>query len=208
MKARLEFQRNAHVLDSNAREIGSLERVVVDSKTREVTHVVVREGPLFNKKDKVVPIDLVAEATNDQILLVPETGDPDQLTPFEEQQIVDEGGKASNSPTPPRPVIMPGYSSSGMMSPIMPVEPIVIETVRNIPEGTVALKEGAKVLTADEKPIGKVERVVADSAGDRITHMIVSAGMFGRESRMIPVDMVMTIDEGEVRLRVKKDAFE
>ena len=211
MKAQLEFQRNAHVLDSDARQIGSLKRVVVDSVTREVTHVVVRKGSLFNfnKKEKVVPIGFVAEAMDDQVLLSAEAGDPENLPAFEEQQIVGEVGKASDSPPAPRqPFILPGYPSGGVLIPPEPVEQFLIETVQNIPEGTVAMKEGAKVITAEGEPIGNVERVLADPAADRITHLIVSAGTFGRESKMVPVDMVMTIDEQEVRLRVEKDTLE
>lgn len=211
MQTLLQFQRHAHVLDSNARQIGSLERVVVDSATREVTHVVVRKGSLFtlNKEEKVVPIGFVTEALDDLVLLSAEAGDAEQLPPFEQQQIVDEAGKATDAPAvPPQPMFMPGYPSAGILVPPEPAERFYTETVRNIPEGTVAMKEGAKVLTAEGKSVGKVERVLAEPEADRLTHLVVATGTFGTESKVVPVDMVRTIDEDEVHLSVEKDALD
>jgi sporulation protein YlmC with PRC-barrel domain len=209
MQTLLQFQRNARVLDSNARPIGSLERVVLDSKTREVTHVVVRKGFLLNKDEKVVPIGLVVEAMDDQVLLSSATGDLEKLTPFEEEHIVDEAGKAWDASTPPtQPLFLTGSAYGGVLSSPQPVDHFVTETVQNIPEGTVAMKEGAKVITAEGKSIGNVERVLADPLVDRVTHLIVSAGRFGRESKMIPVDLVTKIDEDEVRLRVEKESLD
>ena len=42
---------------------------------REVTHIVVRQGGLFAKEEKVAPIDMAARTTADEIDLRGEAGD-------------------------------------------------------------------------------------------------------------------------------------
>ncbi|MEW5938870.1 MAG: PRC-barrel domain-containing protein [Chloroflexota bacterium] len=203
MVATMQFQKNAHVLAANDREVGELERVVVKPATNEVTHIVVRHGSLFKKKDKVVPIGLVAEATKDQVVLKAETGDPESLPPFEEARIVDERGRAGRASSNVPPHVLPGYSG-GALFPPDPNDLIVTERVRNIPEGTVAMKEGAKVVAAEGERVGQVERVLAEPSEDRITHLLISSGLAAKARKLIPIRWVDSIDEDLVRLRVKK----
>jgi hypothetical protein len=44
-----------------------------------------------------------------------------------------------------------------------PICPYVVKTERQIPEGTVALEEGAKVIGSDGEHVGKIERIFTDS---------------------------------------------
>lgn len=207
MKSQMRFQRNAHVLDANAREIGKLNRVVVDTKTREVTHVVVRKGSLFKKEDKLIPIGMVAETVKDQVLLSPDAGDAERLPLFEETQFVSES-RGSEAPAV-QPTIMPGGGAGSVAVVSDPVKPVVTETVQNIPRGTVAMKEGARVVTAEGQEVGKVEQVRAGPETDRMTDLLVSSGgMFTREEALIPADLVKSIDEDEVRLHVNKASLE
>ena len=89
-----------------------------------------------------------------------------------------------------------------------PGEEFVTRIEQNIPEGMVAMKEGAKVITADGKNLGKVERVLADSSVDEITHLLISTGMFTKEKRLIPMQWVESVSEDEVHLRLNKDSIE
>src|SRR6185295_19741970 len=89
-----------------------------------------------------------------------------------------------------------------------PGEKFVTQIEQNIPDGTVALKEGAKVITADGKHVGNVERVLADSSVDQITDLVISTGLINKEMRLIPIKWVMTVDEDTVHLRVKKASIE
>jgi hypothetical protein len=73
---------------------------------------------------------------------------------------------------------------------------------QNIPEGTVALKEGAKVLTADDKHIGNVDRVLADPSDERATHLIITQGLLTKEKKLIPMEWVMMLGEESVHLNV------
>lgn len=79
-----------------------------------------------------------------------------------------------------------------------------METERNIPEGTVPLKTGAKVIAADGKGVGRVEGVITASPQDRATEIVVARGGLLRKKRKIrlPIRWVEEVREGEVRLTV------
>jgi hypothetical protein len=70
------------------------------------------------------------------------------------------------------------------------------------------LKEGAKVITVDGKHVGNVERVLAEVPADRATHLLVSMGIFTKESKLIPINWVEMMSESEVHLRVRKESLE
>ena len=64
----MQFRNNTAVFTSDDREVGKIDRVVLDPRTKEVTHVVIRKG-LLSTEDKVVPIDQIAEAGEKQVVL-------------------------------------------------------------------------------------------------------------------------------------------
>jgi uncharacterized protein YrrD len=207
MEKMILFQKNASVLAANGQQIGSLERVVLNPETRVVTDIVVRTGTLFNKKAKVVPVDFVVETTENQIVLRDEAGELKSFPPFEERHIVDKKGEM-DQPLQNVPPVVYGTPGLGPMIVQAPGEQFVTQIEQNIPDGTVAMKEGAKVISADGKPVGKVERVLADSSVDQVTHLLISAGTFNKEKKLIPIKWVMTVGEDDVHLRVNKESIE
>jgi len=206
MEKTILFQKNADVLTATGKQLGSLERVVVNPGTNEVTDIVIRGGPLFNKENRVVPIDLVAETTEDQVMLRSEAEDLKSFPPFEEIRILDEDDLKTDTDVV-TPSIIYGLPGMGMGSVIMPAPEEQVSTTieQNIPEGTVALKEGAKVLTADEKHVGNVNRVLADPSVNQVTHLLITQGLLVKEQKLIPINWVKTLNEEAVQLRVKED---
>lgn len=203
METNVQFQKNATVVTANGQEIGTIERVVLSPESKLVTHIVVRKGSLLNKVEAVVPIDLVAEATENQIRLLEGAGTLEAFPPFEEQRVV--GKKtgldlpaASGSTTPE----LLGYPEPNIPFIPDPGEEYVTQTKQNIPTGTIALKEGAKVISSDGKHVGKVERVLADLSMEQVTHLLVSRGMFPKETKLIPMEWVARMEDDEVHLRV------
>lgn len=61
-------------------------------------------------------------------------------------------------------------------------------------------KEGAKVLTADGKKVGHVDRVVLYPHDDMVTHLVVHKGFFFPEDKVIPIDFVQDTNEDTVTL--------
>ena len=203
METKVQFQKNMAVFTANGQEVGSLDRVVFSPQSKIVTHIVVRTGGLLNRADKVVPIDLVTTTAENRIMLLDEAGDLESFPSFEEERIVDKKAgldlpAASGSTTPE----LVGYPEPNI--PFIPDrgEEYVTQTKQNIPTGTVALKEGARVISEGGKHVGRVERILANPEMDQVTHLLISKGMFPKETKLIPLDWVSTMTEDEVYLQV------
>lgn len=204
MENTLQFQQNAKVIASNGEEIGHIRRVVMRPDTKEVTHIVVQMKSLLKKEEKLVPIGQIAETTESQITLSSAAGDLESLSPFEEEHLIQTEGSDPGVPPPSRlpsafdtPVGFPAYMPpSG--------DKFITKIEQNIPEGTVAVEEGAKVITEEGKYVGKLERIVAEMSADQATHLLVSKGLIAEEKRLIPIDWVQRMEEKEIQLGVKE----
>ena len=86
--------------------------------------------------------------------------------------------------------------------------PFVAETETYIPKGTIAVREGAKVVTNDGKHIGNVEQVFTSPASNRATHFLVSKGLLVKERKLIPGEWVESFSENELRLAVSNRTIE
>jgi uncharacterized protein YrrD len=204
MENMLQFQQNASVLAADGRAVGRLDRVVLNPETKVLSHIVVRSGSLFSKKEeKVVPVEEIAEATREQIVL--RTSDLDSLPALQEERAVAFSEDQPPAGSSAQPLL---YGSPMTGTPAPAQHPFITRFEQNIPEGTVAMKEGARVISVEGKRVGSVERVLARAPEDRATHLLVSSGLFVREKKMIPIAWVLMLGEAEVHLRVKKDSVE
>ncbi len=198
----MQFNQGAGVFTTDGKEAGHIDRVVIDPKTNDITHIVIRKGFLFTK-DKVVPIDAIAVEQGGQLALRMALDQLEHLPDFEEKHyvMVDEG-KGSATPSavfsyPPYPGGTPVIASSGPK--------YVTETHLNIPNDTIAVKEGAKVVTRDGEDVGHVEQVLTGVQADHVTHFLISKGLLVKEKRLIPVGWIDQLDAEEVHLAVKSD---
>jgi uncharacterized protein YrrD len=203
----MQFVQNASVFAADGEQIGEIERVVMDPRSRQVTHVVVRKGFFFTE-DRVVPVSLVASADDERVELREDAGDLEGLPIFEEEHFVTTGEeeyrlRQPEDTFPPLywypPVYGSGYGA-GKMYPAPPLQPVEIE--RNIPEGSVALREGARVVSADGEHVGDVEQVLTEPEADRVTHFVVSKGFLLKERKLVPMGWVARLGEDQVHLAV------
>ena len=211
----MQLVQDASVVTASGERVGELDRIVIDPRTKEVTHVVVRKGVLFTQ-DKVVPIDLIASASEEGVVLREDAGDLEALPNFEEEHFValneDEYARSQYEETAPPslywyPPLYGAPFGAGRLNPTYPpLYPVEVE--RNIPEGTIALKEGARVISADGDHVGNVEQVLTEPEADRASHFVISSGFLLKEKKLVPVRWVDRIDEEEVRLVVGSDLIE
>jgi uncharacterized protein YrrD len=210
----MQFAEGAKVVTADGEDVGTIDRVVLAPDTKEVTHLVVRKGFLFTE-DKVVPLSLVGPATEEQVTLREDAGDLEKLPDFEESHYVSVGP----------PPVRPGLGDAHWARPVVWYPPMgtwwitgayagydmpqyVAKTEENIPEGTVALEEGAKVISSDGKHVGDVERIFTDPLEDRVTHLLISEGLILKEKKLIPTVWMSTVREDEVHLSVDSDLVE
>lgn len=209
----MRLTKGAEIFSSTGEKLGTLDRVVIDPETREVTHLVIAKGLLFTT-NKVVGIDMVNQGIEDRITLLGPQRDIDDFLDFQETHYVNldqtENPRSDELPTEndiPQAYWYPplnlawwraGGTDNYVSYPAMPV--YVPKSRQNIPEGTVALEEGARVVSSDNKHVGNIEQVIVDPQDNRVTHFVINEGVLFKERKLIPVLWISSIDEREVRL--------
>lgn len=206
----MEFKNGTEVRTAEGDKVGTIDRVVIDPKTNEVTHVVVRKGFLL-PEDKVLRVEDITSASDVSVTLRDDIENLDDLPPYEERYYIPwedaEDRHAAGTDTaapyywyPPAGAAWwgtPGYTGNYSYAPYL----TPVEVVHNIPEGTVALKEGAKVYSRDGDHVGSVERLFV-SADDRISHFVISEGLIFKTKKLVPTSWVTNVTEDEVYLAV------
>jgi uncharacterized protein YrrD len=207
----MQFNLDAPIYSASEDELGRLERVVVDPRSGDLTHLVLRKGWFFTE-DRVIPIELVESADENAIRLSPQLEDLDQLPHFEETHYV-EGPPADpdavgadagslNSPLywyPPSGVVytgFPGYYRA----------PYAVETERNLPPESVPLRDDARVLSADDEHVGDVERLFTAEDGE-VTHLLIRSGLLSVTRKLIPTHWIRSVSEDTVHLAVSEDTL-
>jgi uncharacterized protein YrrD len=212
----MQFAENMPIYTMDGEHVGDIERVVMDPRTKEITHLVVRQGWLF-AEDKVLPVDLVVSTSEDGVVLRPIEDDLQALPRFEKTEFIPrdrlaQAKRAKGETTQPATYQQPlywyppvgarwwggGYTAFAYPSPT----PYVIVTDRRIPEGTVPLKEGASVTTADGEHAGDISTVIADPDSDRATHLVIEKGWLFTEQKLVPTSWISMVKEDNVQLAV------
>ncbi|RJQ75979.1 MAG: DUF2171 domain-containing protein [Desulfobacteraceae bacterium] len=70
------------------------------------------------------------------------------------------------------------------------------------------IKTNTDVLNADGKRIGRIDRVVIDPHGRKVTHLVVKKGLLFTREKVIPVDQVKPVNENQVILKEIGDSDE
>jgi sporulation protein YlmC with PRC-barrel domain len=182
MPDRIQFQRSASVVSASGQVVGRIGRVVVDPQTKTVTHIVVGKG-IQIAQDRLVPLHLIAAATDKQITLQPEAGDLYTLPVFE----------AASPPGAPESESLAGPDGQGEQT---------------LPRGAVALRTGARVVTADGRRAGRIERILVGPDANQATHLLIVQGLRTKARRLIPITWVNRVREDEVCLSVEQKMLE
>jgi uncharacterized protein YrrD len=198
------LKEGAKVLAAEGEQVGQLDRVVVYPQRKEVSHIVVRKGLLFTE-DKVVPVSLIDASTDDQVALREDAGNLEALPDFEEDHYLGVGETDSDGEQDQVPSLywFPPVATTGWWYgpfPIAPRPPYTVETVQNIPAGTIALKVGAAVIASDGERVGDVEKILTDLQENRATHIVISEGLIRKERKLVPTTWVTQVDEEELHL--------
>ena len=219
----MQIVTGAHVYTADNKEVGHVDRVVMDPRTNKVTHLVVRKGVLL-KKDRVVPVDWVSAANGDHVALTPGKKSFKELPDFEEEHYIPaadavtvaEGlGTLPDSKVAPAvapallwyPPAMGVYPGPGIAALSAPGGVRYAKTVEeNIPENTVALKEGTKVLSSDGEDVGEVDKLVVNGDTKFVTHLIVKEGALFTTKKAIPAGWIGDANEKEIYLAVDFEA--
>ncbi len=203
----MEFKPHTTVVSADDREVGQIDRIVIDPNTATVTHLVIRSGLLAAKR-KVVSIDSILNSDEARIVLQLTADDLNQQPDFEETEYLvpdqtelrrDVGREAGR--VQPLFAWYPLYPPSPL-TPYRRELPYATGTHLNIPDGTVAVKEGAAVITSDGKQTGRIDEVLTQPDGPGLTYIQIATGLLEREKKLIPVRWIDSLNEDEVHLLI------
>jgi uncharacterized protein YrrD len=205
------FKQNAQVVSAEGETLAKVDRVVVDPRTHEITHIIVREGLLLTE-DKVVPVHLVEAASEDEVRLSGAAGNLESLPHYEETYFVEPGDDNRSSPTQHvmAPMVYASPPARGAILHEMESYPgagTTLQSEKTVPEGTVELEKGTRVVTQDGEEVGSVDEVLVDARARQMTHFVISRGVFSAD-KCVPADWVAEMTEDAVRLAVSKQVLD
>lgn len=202
------------VFGSDGEKVGSVERIVVDSNTKEIHKFIVHRGFLTHD-DKLVDVDMVIGQDADGLRLDLTSDQVNELPDYVEDRFVQipEQDRASLPFIIPSamgagaylygaPNIGRGYEGSrdSFFDAAPSVAP-VIEERSNIPETDVMISEGTDVYGSDGDKVGRVGEILVGNDG-AINGFVVSKGLIFKHDVRVPIDWVETADGSEIRLNV------
>ena len=207
----MQFKEGTPVYTADGDKVGDIERFVLDPRAKQITGLVVRKGFLFTE-DKVVPIDSVASTSEDRVVLHSHAGDADSFPIFEEMHYLtpDEielrDGYRQRFVGPvyhfPPIGIAPWYGVGVDTAPTVPI------TERNIPEESVPLRTGAKVISRDGEHVGDIEEIYTGAGSGEITHFAITQGLLFKDRKVLPASWVSLAEEDRVHLAVGTKTLE
>jgi uncharacterized protein YrrD len=184
----MDFKQGTMVVTSDGKDVGRIDRVVLDPQTRRVSHIIVRQGSLFTE-DKVVPVQMIDSPSGDRVALHRDSEHLPELELFEERFYVpydeDPPGAVDYDASSVRPILW--YPPVGTFMTTYPVAP------------------SAPYYLPDQ---GTVERVIADEQTHRATHLVVSQGLLFKTRKTMPVTWIDEVGEEELRLNVGDHVLE
>lgn len=212
----MQFKDGAEVFAADNEKMGTIDRVVLDPRTNEVTHLVVRQG-FFFVEDKMIPMHLIADSNEERVVLN-QPSDQIELESFREAHYI-TAERPDTQVEPQRqpiyyarplysypPVGTAWWNYPGFYGPPATNEAVVHE--QNIPDNTVALREGARVISADDQHVGEIERLFVDPESERATHILISQGLLFKDRKVVPTAWVGTVTSEAVRLTMRAETLE
>lgn len=207
----MRFAKGMDIWSAQGEKIGTLSRVVIDAKTRDLTDIVVDRGA-FTVGEKVIPAGLVDLEREDKIQLKETNQSVDEFLDYETTHYVSldnvdepyENIQASFWYPPTNLNLAPG--GGGMLPDVAPDH--VARTETSIPEGRVTISQGAQVFSSDDKHLGNVEQVIVDSESNLLSHFVIGKGFLFKEHKLAPAHWVQTVSEDKVYLAVEARLFD
>lgn len=210
----LELREGSHLYSADGEDLGVAREFVVEPSSGEVTHVLVEKGVFFTD-DRVVPIETIDHAEDDEIVLS-EAVDPATLPQFvrEHFTLIDDetrtrldvpSGYIWRYPTTyagPFP-IYPAYP----MPPGAPARRTVSDTrTRQAIAEQEIIGKSTPVLSTNGEKVGTVSEVQVDEEG-QLSHLVVDLGFLSDE-KVLPAHWIEKIASDGVTLAVSNVAVE
>ena len=168
--------------------------VVLNPVTQRVTHIVVKEDG-FPRLERLVPVEMVAETSPDQIHLTCSQQELHRLEAFIETEFLP--GESSYAAY--------GLGEYRLWPYVLPEDTIFPVEHERVPPGELAVRRGTHVRATDGE-VGRVDEFLTDRDTGHIAHLVLREGhLWGQKDVLIPVSEIGQIDEDHVYLTLRKE---
>ncbi len=207
----VDLDLSAQVWTADGHMIGLLSGVVIGPDRLAVTHLVVRYG-LIVAVDRVVPIADLEEVDDHRLRLNLTTRELGELPELEVHSYISLGGVDTGSDA------RPALSAPGLWTrtPAIALPPLVsdhtsdqanVEEVwRNVPEGSLVLREGLAVRVAKGRRVGSLKEVAFEPGTGALARVVISR--HGHVKAVPPAWIVRSDEETGIVLAVDRRAVD
>jgi sporulation protein YlmC with PRC-barrel domain len=173
---------------------GRSTEVILDPKTDEVTHLVVKENHAPHT-ERLVPVSLVQDATPHLILLRCSREKLAHLEPF----VTVEAYRQQ----------IPRYGADLVGVPMSVPETVwVTKKHKATPWGELAVRRHARIEATDGR-VGQLDEFLVEPETEHITHLVMREGhLWGEKDVTIPVSQIDQIEEGVIHLKLDRRSIE
>ncbi|MBW2659398.1 MAG: PRC-barrel domain-containing protein [Deltaproteobacteria bacterium] len=174
--------------------LGRLTSVIVDTKKKRVTHLVVRDMDSHDKK-YLVPSRWIKDTTPELILLNATKSEVRALDTAEENDFTQ--------------VEVSGYTSDPRITELWPhlvkKHKVFAAKRQQMNIGETSINLNSKVRAIDGR-IGEVDEFIVDHSTWQITHLVIRKGLpWDKKQVSIPITAIDNIEDNQIFLNLKKE---
>ncbi len=219
----MRVELGAHVVTSDGKDVGKIEKLVVDPESGAVRLVVLRKGLLLTRDVEVRVEELRADPdgrvrlsyTAEQVDRLPEFVESEYTAPtagyesplgHSADSLVwssgyAPGGVPTAGYTPPQPSLVPDAPDRATAAEIADFQ-------LNRDLTNAVIEDGDAVLSRDGEKVGEVHSVTVDLETRRPTRLVVRKGFLFTEDVELPWTAIDGVDDGKVHLTLSKGEVE
>lgn len=202
------------LLESHGKEIGRVERVILDGSLFEASHLVIKLGGPLAARHVLMPIHWVTKSEHNRIGVNHTEAEAEALPNFETQHFTRLDQLDEERLEHPRSKIKPSdwinylvpFVAGSLGEPSSPQGLIVTDPLLSNSERII--KRGLPVESTDGHKIGEVHELLLSEADWRLSGVIIARGLVRKRPMRLPADWVAKIDQERIVLNRSKQQIE
>ena len=198
----------ARIRTADGNDVGVVKALVIDPRSKVITHLVVQEGLLFNS-DMLIPASVIDDredtAGTIKLKIAEDELHRQDLRGYDDDEFVstaDEQLKAWVRPLGVGPSVV---SYPQVLPPGLGY--LASEEDVHIPLEEITLERDSTVVDCEGRTVGNVEECVTDETG-AITHFTIAEGGLFKRPVTVPIDWVSRIEDDRIALAVDRTVLE
>ena len=201
-------------VESREREVGRVERVVLNRDSYEATHLVVKQGGLLHPRHLLMPFDWVVGSEHDRVRIERADDEIAALPNFEMQHYVRLDQLDEEHAEHPRSAIRPSdwinyvvpFVANAFGEPYHPPGVVVTDQLLSPSESVV--NRGLPVESSDGHKVGEIHEVLLSEPDWRLSGIVITRGFVLKHPMRVPADWVARIGRDRITLNRSRQQFE